>query len=203
MRWMGLALLLAAAGCSEPDSGSMPAETAATGAPSAGGWMTLFDGRNLDAFDRVGDANWRIDGDAVVADDGSGMLVTRESYADFDLEAEFWVDVPANSGIFLRCQDSQNVTATTCYEVNIFDTRPDQTYRTGAIVDVASPNRTMNAAGRWNRFRISAHGAHLEVELNGESMVDVEDDRLSEGPIGLQRGAGVVMFRNVRIRPDA
>jgi hypothetical protein len=31
-------------------------------------------------------------------------------------------------------------------------------------------------------------------------MVDVEDSRLTAGPIALQRGAGTVKFRNVRIR---
>jgi hypothetical protein len=30
--------------------------------------------------------------------------------------------------------------------------------------------------------------------------VDVQDSKLPSGPIALQRGAGTVMFRNVRIR---
>jgi 3-keto-disaccharide hydrolase len=201
MRWMGLALLVAAAACSKTDSGSMPGPATAPSAGGPGEWVTLFDGSNLDAFDRFGDANWRIEGDTVVADDGAGMLFTRSSYSDFDLEVEFWVDVPANSGVFLRCQDKSDIQDMTCYEVNIFDTRADQTYRTGGIVHIASPSRIMNAAGRWNRYRISAVGTHLEVELNGERIVSVDDGKYSEGPIALQRGAGVVMFRNVRVRP--
>ena len=61
------------------------------------------------------------------ADSGSGFLVTRESYADFELTLEFWVDEPANSGIFIRCADAESVTDRNSYEVNIYDTRADQT----------------------------------------------------------------------------
>ena len=39
-------------------------------------WTTLFDGRNLDAFNPVGTANWKIADGAVQADSGTGFLVT-------------------------------------------------------------------------------------------------------------------------------
>jgi hypothetical protein len=55
---------------------------------------------------------------------------------------------------------------------------------------------------RWNDYEISARGRRLVVKLNGQTTVDVEDDRLVAGPIALQYGAGRVMFRNVRIRAD-
>src|SRR6185295_3879378 len=73
-------------------------------AQRGGGFTTLFDGKNLDAFTRVGDANWTIVDGAVQADKGmGGYLVTKQSYGDFEIKAEFWVDEPANSGIFIRC----------------------------------------------------------------------------------------------------
>jgi len=58
----------------------------------------------------------------------------------------------------------------------------------------------MNAGGRWNRYEITAEGTRLRVVLNGEQLVDVEADQYSDGHIGLQYGAGVVKFRNVRVR---
>ena len=48
-------------------------------------WVTLFDGKNLDNFNAVGDANWRIEDGSIVADKGSGFLVTKNSYGDFQL----------------------------------------------------------------------------------------------------------------------
>jgi hypothetical protein len=84
--------------------------------------------------------------------------------------------------------------------VNIFDTRPDQSYRTGGIVNVAEPAEFVYTGGQWNRLKITANGTQLQVTLNGRSTVDTKDSRLSRGPIALQYAAGTVMFRNVRIK---
>ncbi len=164
------------------------------------GWTTLFDGSTLDGWNVLGDANWELEDGAVQADSGSGFLVTPESYADFDLSLEFWVDEPANSGIFIRCADPQSVRDTNAYEVNIYDTRADQTYRTGGIVHIAAPTSVINAGEQWNTYEITAQGPRLTVTLNGTRTVEVEDSQFADGPIALQYGAGVVKFRNVRIR---
>src|ERR1700682_5263113 len=81
------------------------------GASADDGWITLFDGKNLDNFNKIGDANWRIEDGAVVADKGNGFLVSKGSYADFELRAEFWVGPDANSGIFIRATDPEKLTA--------------------------------------------------------------------------------------------
>jgi hypothetical protein len=185
-----------AAACSSPES--PPAATTS----SANGWTVLFDGQSLASWTPVGDANWRIVDDAVQADSGTGFLVSNEAYDDFDLELEFWVSPDANSGVFIRCASATEINPTNCYEVNIYDQRPDPSYRTGAIVEVATPAVTIDTGGRWNTYGISARGSRLRVVLNGQQTVDAEDSRLSAGPFALQYGAGTVMFRNVRIRGD-
>ena len=178
--------------------GIIAAYTAGLSAQS--GWTTLFDGSTLDGWNPIGDANWELADGAVQADSGSGFLVTPRSYGDFELTLEFWVDEPANSGIFIRCADAQSVNDRNSYEVNIYDTRADQTYRTGGIVHIASPSSVINAGGQWNSYEITARGDRLQVTLNGTQVVDVRDTQFSDGPIALQYGAGVVKFRNVRVR---
>ena len=181
--------------------------SACGGVPSptvtADGWVLLFDGSRIDHLNVLGDANWRIEDASVVADSSSGasFLVTPDAYSDFELELEFWVNTEANSGIFLRCQDPQAITDKSCYEVNIFDTRPDQTYRTGGIVNLVAPAEFVYTGGQWNRYEITASGNRLQVTLNGRDLVDVEDSQYSSGPIALQYGSGTVRFRNVRVRP--
>ena len=164
-------------------------------------WTTLFDGSSLDGWIPLGTANWELEDGAVQADSGSGFLVTETSYADFELTLEFWVDEPANSGIFIRCSDPGTIRDTNSYEVNIYDTRPNQDYRTGGIVNVASPLEVINTGGQWNTYEIAAEGERLTVTLNGTRTVEVEDGQFADGPIALQYGAGIVKFRNVRIRP--
>jgi len=150
-------------------------------------WITLFEGTGLDGWDRLGNANWTLAGGAVQATEGKGFLVTKESCADFALLVEFWVDEPANSGVFIRCEDRQVVTDTNAYEVNIFDRRPEPQYGTGTIVGVAAVDPMPKAGGRWNTYEISARGAVLTVTLNGVRTVDaVHDTRHAAGPIALQ-----------------
>jgi len=170
-------------------------------AEAAGKWAKLINGKNLNGWNQIGNANWKATGDMVEATDGSGFLVSVASYKDFELKAEFWVDDAANSGVFLRCQNRAEVTQGNSYEVNIYDKRPDPKYATGAIVDVAPPAQPMKAAGKWNTYEVTARGKHLVVVLNGVKTVDVEDAKFAEGPIGLQRTAGVVRFRKLEIRP--
>lgn len=156
---------------------------------------------DLKAWQIVGDANWTVAGDVVQADKGSGFLVTPTAYGDFQMTVDIWVTDEANSGVFIRCSDPKTISAANAYEVNIFDKRPDPAYRTGAIVNIAKPLAMVNAGGKWNTLEITAKGPRMTVVLNGVTTVrDAEDAKFPRGPIALQYGAGVVRFRNVRIR---
>jgi hypothetical protein len=182
-------------------------------ARSGAGWVTLFDGKNLDSFDKVGDANWRIEYGSAVAEKGNGFLVSKASYGNFRLRAEFWVDEVANSGIFIRCTDAATIGTKTAYEVNIWDQRPVQEYGTGAIVDVGKVNPMPKAGGKWNVYEITAKGSTFTVTLNGQKTVDgATNAQFANGRIALQKGLGlkddkgvasdkgVVKFRKVEIK---
>ena len=152
-----IAVLLVAFGC-------------ATSGDDAG-WITLLDGtaKSLDNFNRTGDANWRVEDGAVVADKGKGgLLVSKNSYRDFQIRAEFWADHTTNSGIYIRATDPKKISSATAYEVNIYDQRPDPSCGTGAIVNVAKVAPMPKAGGRWNTFLITAEGPRLLVDLNGQ-----------------------------------
>ena len=102
--------------------------------------------------------------------------------------------------MFIRCTDRDAIGSDSCYEVNIYDQREDQTYRTGGIVNFAAPTVQIDAGGQWNTYEIRAEGTRLLVTLNGTVTVDIEDSTYSDGPFTLQYGSGVVKFRNVQIQ---
>ena len=183
-------------------------------ASSETGWVTLFDGKSLDNFNKIGDANWRVEDGVVVADKGNGFLVTKNTYADYQIRAEFWVEPDSNSGIFLRVTNPEKIGSDNAYEVNIWDMRPDPSYGTGAIVNVAKVDPMPKAGGKWNVYEITAKGSTFTVILNGQKTVDgVQDAKLASGRIALQHGLGlkddkgvandkgVVKFRKVEIKP--
>ena len=162
----------------------------------------MFDPRSLAEWTQAGDANWSVMDGVMQATKGNGFLVSKKQYADFELRAEIWVDEKANSGIFIRCQDPLRPSTKSGYEVNIFDERPDPSYGTGAIVNVATVSPMPKAGGKWNVMEITAKGSQFTVVLNGVTTVNkAEDKTFATGYIGLQYGAGIVKFRKIEIRP--
>jgi len=172
------------------------------------GWKTLIDGTSgLDNWNRVGDANWRTEDGAIVADKGKGgFLVSKKSYKDFQIRAEFWADHHTNSGIFIRAQDPQKIGAKNSYEVNIYDQRPGPEYSTGGIVDFAKVQPIHKAGGKWNTFDITAKGSNLVVVFNGVKTVDIQHTSFAQGPFALQFGnhgkvpGGAIKWRKVQIK---
>ena len=179
---------------------------------SDSGWITLLDGSpaSLDNWTRVGDANWRSEDGVIVADKAKSgsFLLSKKSYTDYQIRAEFWADHTTNSGIFMRISDPQKIGSATSYEVNIYDQRPEPAYGTGAIVDFAKVSPMPKAGGKWNTFLITAKGSNLVVEMNGVQTVNIHDSKFASGPFALQfangpRDApgGPIKWRKVQIRP--
>jgi hypothetical protein len=190
-----------ALGCSEMPS--MPAWMPGSG------WTTLIDGeKGLENFERVGDANWRAQDGAITADKGKGgFLLTKKSYKDYQIRAEFWANANTNSGIFMRIQDPKKIGANNSYEVNIYDQRPGPEYGTAAIVDFGKvPPHKYKAGGKWNIFEITAKGSNLVVVFNGEKTVDIQDGKFAQGPFALQFGnlpktpGGAIRWRKVQVK---
>ena len=174
-------------------------------------WVTLIDGdKGIENWNRVGDANWRAEGGVIVADKGKGgFLVSKNTYRDFIIRAEFWAETDTNSGIFIRASDAAKIGADNSYEVNIWDIRPDPKYGTGGIVDFAAVPvpPIYKAGGRWNTYEIEAKGDEVTVKLNGTVTVKMQNGKYTSGPFALQYGPGVqgvtggpIKWRKVQIR---
>jgi hypothetical protein len=172
----------------------------------ADGWITLVDGEaGMENWTVTGGGNWRAEDGAIQADrssaKGASVLVSKRSFRDFELYAEFWAGDETNSGIYLRAMNPASVsTSTGAYEVQIWDRNPDPKYSTGSLVNVAPVQPIYKAGGRWNTYEIRASGPEITVKLNGVPTVSATDGRFPEGRIGLQFNGGPIKFRKLRIR---
>jgi hypothetical protein len=167
-------------------------------------WEIIFDGdSNLNEFTQYGSANWRIQDGNIQADlllsKTPSYLITKKTYSNFKLYAEIWVDHETNSGFFLRCSDVSKMGADTCYEFNIWDSRPDPAYGTGAIVDVAKVSPMPKIGGHWSTIEIIANQEQLIYKINGNITSSATNALHVSGNIGLQFGSGIVKFRKVLI----
>lgn len=173
----------------------------------APGWQALSDLNWRQHWDSPRDMTWRRDENAEIkvdTDAETGFLVSSQSYANFRLSLEFWIEADTNSGVFIRAADPRDITANSSYEINIWDNHPRQEIRTGAIVNHAFPPLAQVATqGRWNQMEIDADGDHIRAWINGTLTADLRDDTHSGGHIALQwAGPGQLRFRNILISPE-
>lgn len=184
---------------------AMAAVVLVSGCATPSGWQTLIDGSSgMENWTSLGGANWHAQDGAIVADRRAGkdaaFLLSRESYRDFQLHAEFWVSADANSGIYMRCSEARPLTDRSCYEANLFDQRPDPSYGTGAITNIAKVDPMPKAGGRWGTYDLTVQGDRITVVLNGVKTAEARDSKLASGPVALQYAGGVVKFRKVQIK---
>jgi hypothetical protein len=189
--------------------------TAAVALPMAAesAWTPLFDGKSLNGWHSDGKARWSVENGEIVGrqgdNGGSGDLFTNTQWKDFELEVEWKMHWPGNSGIWFRYTGPQSA-----YQADILD-QPDQPgtlsgslYCMGkAFIAQNRDTKTINKDG-WNRMRVVAQGDHIVIESNGRKVVDLHDATFSsKGFVGIQAHAGQdftgmeVHVKNIRLRP--
>ena len=186
-----------------PDS--TPAEGKLIAGKDFGGWQTkgnwiAQDGNVIHIKPRPGERGWqRYD----------AYLWSDRKYADFVFDLEFKIPKGGNSGVFVRVKDLANPVRTGI-EVQISDSHGKKSagpHDCGGIIGTVGCTKNMaRPAGEWNRMIVTCRGTNLQVELNGEKVVDLQldksraKDRPLTGYVGLQDHGLSLWFRNVRIR---
>jgi hypothetical protein len=164
-------------------------------------WITLFNGKNLDAFEkRNGTAEYLVEGNQLIGISKVGTkstyLCTKERYSDFILEVDVKVEVGLNSGIQFR---SNSIPSYKDGQVHGYQCEIDPSERkwSGGIFDQSRRGWiypvTMNEPGRqafrngdWNKYRIEAIGNQIRTWINGVQVTNLVDDMTAEGFIAFQ-----------------
>ncbi|MCA9090443.1 MAG: DUF1080 domain-containing protein [Planctomycetaceae bacterium] len=183
-------------------------------------FQSLYNGKDL--------SDWTTTGNWIPQDDGSLLIQPREGekgwqrydaylwsekkYGDFVLDLEYAYPPNGNSGVYFRVGDRKDPVEKGI-EAQILDsskkTDPLSHHDHGGIIRTAAPTKNMSSEpGEWNRMVVTCIGSHLQVELNGEQIIDTQldqgamKDRPLEGYIGLQDHGepNNLKFRNIRIR---
>lgn len=177
-------------------------------------FVPLFNGKDLSGWQTTG--SWVYEPGGVLAlrpasrrrrliPDYQSFLWSTRTYDNFVLDLEFKVAAGGSSGVFLRSTSQRSY-----LQAQIRDShgQPGLGNNTaGAVVDVAGPTKNMaKPAGEWNRMIITCDGNRMQVELNGEQIVNTD---LSKSPrarapragrIGFEAASSPIAFRNIRIK---
>lgn len=190
------------------------------------GFVSLFNGTDLEGWIGATDGYGAEDGVLFCKPRGGGNLYTKHEYSDFTLRFEFKLQAGSNNGLGIRTPP-QGDAAYVGMELQILDNTADQYAELkeyqyhGSVYGVAAAKRGfLNPVGEWNVQEVICHGRQVTVKLNGETIVDVNLDEVapdgktidghehpglanSKGHIGFLGHGSRVEFRNIRIRDDA
>lgn len=182
---MGATVSFGAAAC-----GGAEAPNTLTAQEKQEGWHLLWDGKTSEGWrsarrDSFPEKGWEIaDGALTVLPKllggGGGDIITKETFSDFILKADFMLTEAANSGIKYFYDPKVNGGTTLEYQV-LCDKHPDAkngrdgNRRVASFYDVMpAPTAKAKPAGEWNTAMIVSKGKKVEHWLNGEKVLAFE-----------------------------
>jgi hypothetical protein len=204
-----------------------------TAAEQKAGWTLLFDGKttsNWRTFQNKPDDSWEIiNGELHCKKDGVHQradLVTRDSYASFDIQFDWRVSKSANSGLLYHVQETHGGSYETGPEYQLIDDlgyeeKLEDWQKSGADYAMHPPMKIASRpAGEYNHSRLIVDGSHVQHWLNGVKVADFnawtpEWDKLKKegkwkdypdygvsktGLIALQDHGGGIWFKNIKIK---
>jgi hypothetical protein len=198
------------------------------------GFKLLFDGCSLEQFrgfrkEQV-PHNWQVrDGTILLTGPGVGDIISKATFADFELRFEFQIAKDGNSGVMWRVTEEGKHTYESGPEFQILDSHGSIGYPherakgnvSGALYDLipATPE-VFHGPDRWNQGGIRVVGSRITLTLNGHLTADVDTaspewmeilgkskfaiwplfNKSHSGHIALQDHNDIVGFRSLRIR---
>jgi quinoprotein glucose dehydrogenase len=181
---------------------------AASPAPAADGWISLFDGTSLNGWVHMNGAHrFTVEDGAIVgrtvesSASINSFLCTLQEFDDFELELETAIDPVTNSGIQIRTQVRPVAMRGRPFEaaagrVNGPQVEIRRTYKglpaTGHIYGEAMGTNWLTSQEKiqqghpyfvndgWNKLRIVAKGNRIQTWVNGHPVEDITNDAVYE-----------------------
>ncbi len=190
----------------------------------AAGFVSLFNGKNLDGWQGNTTDYYAENGELVVNPKrgGHGNLYTAKEYADFVFRFEFQLTPGANNGLGIRAP-LEGDAAYVGMELQILDNTAaiyanlhEYQYH-GSVYGVIPAKRGyLNPVGEWNSEEVIVQGSKVKIILNGTTILDADIKEASKNGTldgnehpGLEREKGYIgflghgselKFRNIRIK---
>jgi hypothetical protein len=180
----------------------------------ARGWLLLFDGKSTENWRSlnsatVPDSGWVVrNGELLVESGGSGDIITKEKYSDFEFSFDWKMDTPGgNSGVkyFVLEELSGTSKSGLGLEYQILDDtnhawmlegqmQPNDFHTVGALYELYPPtDKKVFPLGVYNTSRIVSKGTHVEHWLNGVKVVEYE-----RGSADFREKVGASKFKDIK-----
>ena len=169
--------------------------------PAGPQWVSLFNGKDLSGWVKIGNEKWVVEDGAIYGEgvtDKYGYLMTEKDYKDFEMSLRFKCEADGNSGVYLRTRFKPGtVDVSDGYQVEIdrvLNHHSGGLYgdNRGWMVWPAPEDETVLRPYDWNDMLIRVLGNRTIVRLNGVQVVDFTNPspRSTDGGIALQLHSG-------------
>ena len=118
-----------------------------------------------------------------------GYLGTREYYDDFDLTVEFKQVTNGNSGLFFHSfvEGGYKNNIVNGWQCEVAPQGYDtggiyESYGRGWLVQIPDEKESILKEGEWNTLRLRVEGNKVQTWLNGEPMIEIEDELIGNTP---------------------
>lgn len=182
----------------------LAAALAASPAAAEEGWISMFDGTTLEGWkanDRP-EAWTAEDGEIVGRGARSHLFWMSRECGDCEFKAEVRINDHGNSGMYFRAAFVPGWPKG--YEAQVNSTHKDWR-RTGSLYGIQDVKEQLVEPDTWWTQHIIVKGNHIEIRVNGETVVDYVDkeNRFTKGYLALQQHdpGSVVRYRNLEMRP--
>ena len=130
----------------------------------------------------------------------NSCIAYPQEFGNFVLECEFLFQGKGEGGIQLRGDAGAAESWEVGYQLDV-DWAPDKTH--GHIHFPVNPTpycgEALFTVGEWHAVRVTADGPKIVVELDGNQVLEFEDDEYTSGHICLQGEKDGVLYRELKV----
>ena len=153
------------------------------------GWVSLFNGKNLDGWFIRGKAQWVVLDGILTGIDGMGHIYADPVLSDLEVRGMFRVSENGNSGLYFRANPPEDNPDgfPRGYEAQINnhgDAFTGWLWKPGTPTGPAK--RLVTRDNAWFSMRVKAVGDHIQIWVNGQLMTDYNDSEYKEGHFAIQ-----------------
>ena len=177
------------------------------------GWVTIFDGKNLDGW-KVNESPESIklvDGKIVTNGNRSHIFYVgdKKPFKNFEFVAEVMTKPNSNSGIFIHTEFQEKDWPVKGYECQVNNTFNKDPQKTGGLYNTVKVLEAPAKDDVWFNYYIKVEGKHVTVKIDDKVVVDFEEPKdatgtrkLSEGTFALQAHdpGSTVLYRSVKVK---
>ncbi len=160
-----------------------------TAGDAAKGWISLFNGKNLDGWFIRGKAQWVVQDGILTGIDGMGHIYAEPVLTDCEIRGMFRVSENGNSGLYFRCNPPEDNPDgyPRGFEAQINnhgDAFTGWLWKPGTPTGEAK--RLVTRDDKWFSMHVKAVGDFIQIWVNGQLMTEYNDAEYTKGHFSIQ-----------------